>query len=148
MYIRTKYNGEVEVDANQLFHFDKGIPAFEEEKEFALISLEEGTPFFVLQSIKTADVAFICVDPFPYVHNYKVKLPDSLIDSLQIAKEEDVAIFVFLTIQEPFHETTANLQAPLILNTVTKQGKQFMMSDSTYRTKQPIFQQPAMKGDR
>lgn len=141
MNIETKYQGELDINEDHIITFAQGIPAFEEETSFILLPFEQDTPFFVLQSTKTVEIAFIIVDPFQFVSKYEVKLPDATIEQLAIEKEEDVAIFVMLTVREPFTETTANLQAPVIINTAKQKGKQLLMSTSNYKTKHAIFQQ-------
>src|SRR5690625_5114632 len=98
MNIQTKYQGTIQINEDHIITFEKGIPAFEEETAFILLPLEEGTPFFILQSVKTAELAFIIVDPFQFVQNYEVKLPDSTIEQLAIDKEKEVATFVMLTV--------------------------------------------------
>lgn len=145
MQIETKYQGTFEIKEESIITFSKGIPAFEDEKKFVLLPLEEGTPFFVLQSISTTDVAFIVLNPFEFVSNYQVKLPDVTLDMLEIEKEEDVATFVVLTVKEPFSETTANLQGPIIINVNKQLGKQLLLSDSDYKTKHPIFKEAALQ---
>lgn len=140
MNIETKYLGKIEISQERVITFTKGIPAFEDQTSFVLLPFEENTPFFVLQSTKNVEVAFIVVNPFQFVSTYQVKLPDSTIDLLGIEKEEDVATFVMLTVREPFAETTANLQAPIIINAVKQKGKQLLMSDSSYKTKHAIFE--------
>jgi flagellar assembly factor FliW len=147
MKIETKYQGIIEINDERVISFENGIPAFENETAFVLLPFEEGTPFFVLQSTHTPEVAFILISPFDFVPGYEVKLPDSIIELLEITKHEDVATFVMLTVKEPFSETTANLQAPVIINAAKQKGKQFLMSDSRYQTKHAIFKEPAaMRG--
>ncbi len=141
MQLNTKYSGTIEMDEKHIIAFEQGIPAFEEETSFVLLPFEKDTPFFVLQSTKTVEVAFILVDPFQYISDYKVNVPDATIEQLEIEKEEDVAIFVILTIREPFTETTANLQAPIIINAKKQKGKQLLMSTSGYKTRHAIFKQ-------
>ncbi|WP_100405456.1 flagellar assembly protein FliW [Bacillus solitudinis] len=144
MKIETKYTGMLKISEEQVIKFEKGIPAFEEETHYVLLPFDAETPFFVLQSIKTVEVAFIVVNPFQFVPEYQVKLPDSTIEQLAIEKEEEVATFVMLTVRDPFNETTANLQAPVIINALKQKGKQLLMSDSSYKTKHWIFdKQPA-----
>ncbi len=143
MIIETKYQGKIEISKERLITFAKGIPAFEDETSFVLLPLEESTPFFVLQSTKTVDVAFVLVNPFQFVLQYQVKLPDATIDELGIEKEEDVATFVMLTVREPFAETTANLQAPVIINAAKQKGKQLLMNESSYKPKHAIFKEAA-----
>ncbi|MCL7746736.1 flagellar assembly protein FliW [Halalkalibacter alkaliphilus] len=149
MKLETKYQGQIDVNEKRFILFDKGIPAFENETSFVLLPFEEGTPFFVLQSTKTPEVAFILISPFDFVPGYQVKLPDSTLEVLEIDKAEDVATFVMLTVKEPFNDTTANLQAPVIINANKQKGKQLLMSDSSYQTKHAIFKEAvAAKGEK
>ncbi|WP_227937252.1 flagellar assembly protein FliW [Alkalihalobacillus deserti] len=145
MNIETKYQGTVEINDDEIITFAKGIPAFEDEKQFILLPFEKGTSFFVLQSTKTVDVAFIIMNPFEIVPNYQIKLPDATLEMLEINKEEDVATFVVLTVKEPFAETTANLQGPIIINVNKQKGKQLLLSDTDYKTKHPIFKEAVLQ---
>lgn len=71
MKLETKYQGLIEVSEEQIIAFEKGIPAFESEMSFVLLPFEEGTPFYVLQSTKTPEVAFIVISPFDFVTGYQ-----------------------------------------------------------------------------
>ncbi|MGE7183720.1 flagellar assembly protein FliW [Peribacillus sp. NPDC006672] len=136
---QTKFHGEIEITQENIYTFESGIPGFLEEKQFCLLALEE-TPFFVLQSITTKEVAFIMLNPFDTFHDYEVKLTDEVLSTLQIEAEKEVITFVILTIHEPFNKTTANLQAPIILNSAKKTGKQFIMNGSGYMTKHLLIE--------
>ena len=136
---QTKFHGEIEIKEEDIYRFESGIPGFLEEKQFCLLSLNE-TPFFVLQSIETKEVAFIVTNPFDTFRDYEVKLTDDVLSSLQIESEKEVMMFVILTIHEPFNQTTANLQAPIILNNDKKTGKQFIMNGSGYMNKHLLIE--------
>lgn len=146
MILQTKFHGEIELVEEEIYRFDSGIPGFLEEKQFCLLTLDD-TPFFVLQSVKTKEVAFIVTNPFEVFRDYEVELPDEVLSSLQIETELEVITFVILTIQDPFNETTANLQAPIIINASKKTGKQFIMNGSEYRTKHKLIEPPAEQGE-
>ncbi|MEC0271750.1 MULTISPECIES: flagellar assembly protein FliW [Peribacillus] len=147
MILQTKFHGELELAEKEIYVFESGIPGFLEEKKFCLLALDD-TPFFVLQSIETKELAFIVTDPFEVFRDYEVKLTDEVLSSLQIETEREVITFVILTIQDPFNETTANLQAPIIINGPKKVGKQFIMNASEYRTKHKLFEPPAEQGGK
>lgn len=146
MKIETKYAGTMEINEEQQIHFKKGIPAFEEETSFVLHPFDEDTPFFVLQSTKTVDVAFIVVNPFDFVANYQLKLSESTLAQLEIKKQEEVATYVVLTVKEPFVNTTANLQGPIVLNVTNNKAKQILLSDSGYTTKHQLFKETVAAG--
>lgn len=109
-----------------------------EEKEFCILPLE-GTELYVLQSVRTQEVAFIITDSFILFPQYEFDVPEEVMETLKIESEKDVASFVILTVREPFQETTANLQAPLIINQTKKLGKQVILNHPAYQTKHKIL---------
>ena len=141
MKIQTKFHGKTEIKAEELYTFESGLPGFLEEKQFGLLPLD-GTPFYVLQSVETASVAFIVTNPFEVFPDYEVKLTDETLTALHIESEQDVLIFSILNIRDPFEKTTINLQAPVILNNDKKKGKQFIMNNSDYEVRQLLITPP------
>ena len=147
MIRQTKFHGVIEIAEGDIYTFESGIPGFLEEKQFCLLPLEE-TPFFILQSIELKEVAFIVTDPFDTFRDYEVKLTDEVLSYLHVQTKKEVATLVILTIREPFNQTTANLQAPIILNMVKKIGKQFIMNGSSYTTKHLFIQPPNVQEEK
>ncbi|WP_404322650.1 flagellar assembly protein FliW [Cytobacillus firmus] len=146
MNIQTKFHGEQEINKEDIINFPSGIPGFLEEKEFYILPLE-GTDLFVLQSVTTSEVAFIVTDPFALYAQYEFDLPEEALEKLEIQSDKDVATFTILTVREPFEETTANLQAPLVINQTKKLGKQVILNQTTYQTKHKILT-PEEQGER
>ncbi|RSL29958.1 flagellar assembly protein FliW [Salibacterium salarium] len=141
MQLQTKHLGVLDIENEQILTFENGLPAFEEETAFVLLPFSSDEVFFILQSIHTPDLAFVMTDPFHFFNDYQVEVSDSVIEQLDIEKQEDVALFTVLNLQDPFSETTANLQAPVLINMVEKKGKQLILSDSPYERKHYIFSQ-------
>ncbi|MFZ4451061.1 flagellar assembly protein FliW [Salibacterium aidingense] len=141
MKLQTKYLGEIEIKEEQILNFEQGLPAFEDETAFVLLPFSSDEVFFILQSIHTPSLAFVVTDPFHFFDDYQVEVSDGVIEQLDIEKQEDVALFTVLTLQEPFSRTTANLQAPIIINMAEQKGKQIILSESSYETKHSIFSQ-------
>lgn len=146
MNIQTKFHGEQEINKDDIIYFPSGIPGFLDEKEFYIIPLE-GTELFVLQSVKTIEVAFIVTDPFALFPQYEFDLPEEALEKLEIQSDKDVATFAILTVNDPFEETTANLQAPLVINQTKKIGKQIILNQTPYKTKHKIMT-PQEQGER
>lgn len=145
MKINTKYLGEVEINEEKIIHFDSGIPSFLDEKKFIFLPFGEGTPFFILQSIVTPELGFVVVSPFQFFQDYQAKLSDATIEALQIENETDVALFVILTVQDPFSNTTANLQGPVVINSKKQKGKQIALNNPDYGTKHLLMPQTVGK---
>ena len=144
MKINTMYHGEVEIE--EVLNFEKGIPGFVDEKQFALLPLSDDETFFVLQSVATPGLAFILSSPFQFFRTYDFQLDEPAVEELGLEKEKDVAVYSILTVQDPFEKTTANLQAPIIINLKNRKAKQVILHEEQYQTKHPIFENTEAKG--
>jgi flagellar assembly factor FliW len=138
--IQTKYHGEIEINKDEILHFEKGIPGFLDEKEFVILPLSDDKSFSVMQSVKTQNLGFVIIRPFLYFQEYDFELDDSVVEELGIHSVEDVLVYSLLTVEDPFEKTTANLQGPVIINATNHKAKQVILNDGKYRTKHPIFQ--------
>ncbi|MBS4178280.1 flagellar assembly protein FliW [Lederbergia citrea] len=143
MNIQTKYHGEVEIAEDMILTFEKGIPGFPDEKKFTLLPLPDQTFISVLQSVETSALAFVVADPYSFYEKYDFKLDENTVELLDIKGAEDVSAFVILTVRDPFQASTANLQAPVIVNVKTNNAKQVILNEENYKTKHPLFGQPA-----
>lgn len=148
MKIKTKYHGEVEIDVKDVVSFDFGIPGFPDEKEYVIMPLSDDSVFFILQSVKTDGLAFIISDPFIHFKEYEFDVPEDDLETLKIDKKEDVIIFSIITLVEPIEETTANLQAPLVINQNKKIGKQIIINNLSYKTKHNIYGKKSSSGQK
>jgi flagellar assembly factor FliW len=144
--IETKFQDVIEFDESNILTFESGLPGFEKENQFILLPIE-GTVFSMLQSIQTKELAFITTDPFLFFKDYDFELSASDLERLEIKGESDVCVQVILTVADPFKKSTANLQAPLIINTKNKKCKQIVLSDSFYRTKHLLTESTVRQGD-
>ncbi|WP_421381446.1 flagellar assembly protein FliW [Bacillus salacetis] len=147
MKILTKYHGEIEVQPQDVLTFDHGIPGFLEEKQFTLLPLPE-TAFHILQSMKTPELGFVVASPFTFFKDYDFTLDTTTVEQLGSPSEEEVQVLSILTIKELLHESTANLQAPIIINLATNKAKQVILNNTEYKPKHTIFAQPEHAGQK
>ena len=140
MKISTSYHGDIEIDNQQTLTFNQGIPGFLEETEFVILPLPEAEAFQVLQSIQTKEVAFIITDPFQFFLDYDFQLELQEIEKLQLQQAEDAAVYVLLTMSDSVEKITANLQAPVIINTKQQLAKQVILMNTAYETKHRLFE--------
>jgi flagellar assembly factor FliW len=139
MELQTKYHGNIEIDEGSIVQFSNGIPGFPEEAQFVVLPLEEDETIFILQSVKTEGLGFVMVNPFLYFSDYDFTLEDQFVQMLDIKSPEDILIYCILTVKDPFEKTTANLQAPVIINTRNYQGKQVILNNDKYTTRHKLF---------
>ncbi|MED3660921.1 flagellar assembly protein FliW [Ureibacillus sp. FSL K6-8385] len=132
MNIQTAYMGEMTIDPTMILNFEHGIPGFEGEKQFIQLPLGENGAFQILQSVKTKDLAFIITSPYIIKENYDFEIDEATVHALDIRSEEEVAVFVIVTLKDTLAESTANLRAPLVVNTRNKKAKQVILNDEAY----------------
>src|SRR5690606_18296298 len=100
---------------------------FPEETKFVVLPLSEDASFSVMQSVATSGLAFIIASPFGFFPNYDFKLEDSVVEELELKSGKDVVVYSILTVEDPFEKTTANLQAPVIINKTNTKAKQVIL---------------------
>lgn len=144
MHIKTKFFGEIELNSEQLWHFPKGIPGFEDEREFVLLPIEGNTMFQVLQSAKVSDIALIVASPYTLVENYSFDIDEPTIELLDIKQEDDIFVLGVLSLKDPLETSTINLQAPIVFHTLKKTAKQMIINDNKFAVRHVIGSQPSL----
>jgi flagellar assembly factor FliW len=120
------------VRPENVFHFPEGLPAFEYAKDYVVLSKEDTRPFFFLQSLKPADLAFVCIDPFIVHPGYAPRISDNDVRLLQLEGPADLMLFSIVTVTRDYHDITTNLQAPLAINIRTNVGRQVLCDQQNY----------------
>ncbi|MEK3935489.1 flagellar assembly protein FliW [Sporosarcina sp. FSL W7-1349] len=138
MQIETKFHGSLEIKDNDKWSFPKGLPGFEEEKEFILLPIEGNNMFQVLQSITTPAVAFIVANPYTLIDDYSFDIDEPTIELLGIQNPEDIMVLGVVSLKQPFENSTINLQAPLIFQLNDRKAKQMILNDNRFDIRQPI----------
>ena len=125
--------GELEIEEEKIIKFERGIPGFENLREFVVVEKEESYPIMWLVSLDSPDVAIPVIDPWLVRIDYSVDIDEETIRELEIEGMEDLRILSVLVIPvgNP-KEMTINLMAPIIINKRTGKGKQIIMENSGY----------------
>ncbi|NLD94629.1 MAG: flagellar assembly protein FliW [Fibrobacter sp.] len=128
------------VYANEdIITFNSGIPGFEQNKQFVIVSIPEYAPFEWLVCIDGSKLRFAIINPLLFVPDYDPKIIKEQLDDLAVDAPEDLLLYVIVTIRENPLESTANLVGPIILNRRKKTGKQIIIDDDRYTTREPIL---------
>ena len=141
MQIQTKYLGQVKITEDQIIKFPQGILGFEFNQEFAILGILGNDNFKILQDLKHPNIAFFIINPWDFYKDYTVDLPDEELGKIGIFPKQDNELVVFniVTLGKTFQESTANLLAPIVINTENKSGRQFIQNDTIYTTRHSIF---------
>lgn len=135
MKISTLLFGEMEINNEMIIHFPLGLPGFPQEQQFVFLQIPD-TPFTSMQSV-SSDVHFFVINPFEFFKEYEYEIPDPVIELLQIEQPEKVVTYSIVTLKDDITKSTANMQAPVIVNTESRKGKQQVLNQ--YQIRQPIF---------
>jgi len=139
MQIETVRFGPVEVDENKLISFSDGIPGLEEYRKYALLQFEESYPIIWLQSVEEGGICLPVLDTYAVLTGYVFDIDDGDVKELELKGAEELHVVSVLVIPEDIHGMTANLAAPIIINTVSGKAKQIMLSGSDYNVRAPVF---------
>lgn len=144
--VYTSRFGEIEVDEQKIVHFKNGIPAFEEEHEFIILPYDEESPYYFMQSLKSPDLAFLLTIPFLFFPDYSFEIDEETVTELDITNQDEIFYYTMVTIPNgSIRYMTANLLAPIVLNSKNMQAKQVVLEKSNYTTKHRLFPEPAKK---
>lgn len=137
MVFESKNLGSIEYKIADIITFDKGLFAFENEKDYILIRNEE-TEFYYLQSLTSEDITFILVDLRELMPEYK---PEVSVEQLKNLGEisHNIAVYNICTIKEKFEDITVNLLGPIVINIDNRKGKQVVASRDEYTVKHKLF---------
>lgn len=147
MQLNTKHFGLIEIDENKIIDFPEGIPGFQEIKKFVILSSDDkGSPFQWLQAVDNPDLAFVVIDPRLFRPEYVVDVNDAEIEILNIQDPTNVLIYAIVVVPEDISKMTANLKAPVLINTENNRGKQIVMDKDDYKVKHYIMEELKKSG--
>ncbi|MCM8538097.1 MAG: flagellar assembly protein FliW [Lentisphaeraceae bacterium] len=131
----TPYKGEMlkSLDKEAVFHFADGVPAFEDAKNFTLVTNDDIKPFLYFKSIEIDELGFVCIDPFLIYKDYLVKISAADLLQLGLKDPQDALVFCFVTVKEDPRENTANLLAPVVINLQNCKGRQVILDNYPVR---------------
>lgn len=145
--IKTLRFGEIEISEDKLLHFEQGLPGFENEHEFVLVIQDVNSPYAFLQSAETEELAFLMARPFVFFPDYEFVLSDTAEEQLGLKSEEDLDIFVMVTIPDrDVTKITVNLLAPVVINKRNQQAQQYVLEKTKYTVKQALFPEAGKEG--
>ena len=128
--------GEFEFNEENVLHFPLGIPGFDSQKKFILVTKKNIPYFYFLQSVEDENLMFILTDPFIFYDDYSFQLTDEELLFLKIKNKiefgKDVFVFSIVTIKGNEKKFSLNLKAPVIINFREKIGKQVILYDYNY----------------
>lgn len=140
MQVETTRFGPIEINEDLIIQFPRGIPGFENLRRFIVIPVEGAENLHWLQAVDAPTVALLVIDPFRYFKGYSCDIPENDIEELDIKEQKEILLLTTVTIPRANPaEATANLVAPIVINTKINRAKQIILNNSPYTTRHRIF---------
>ncbi len=137
MEVQTSRFGVIEIAEDRVITFSKGLLGFPAKSRYCLLQPGDDALFFWLQSLEDPDLAFVITDPAMFVADYSVPLRPEQMEGLGLEKLEDAQAFVIVNKVED--QLTGNLQGPLVVNTLSREGEQLVLADKRWTTRHPLM---------
>ena len=139
MKIKTSRFGIMQVEKENEFFFPEGVLGFEDLRTFVLIDDPEDELFIWMQSCGKSHIAFPLLETSLIISKYKIHLSKGDLDALQLKDSDSYQSFSIITIPEDPRQMSANLKAPIILNTKQNRGRQCVLPEEHHPICDPIF---------
>lgn len=139
MLVKTERFGEITVTEEEIIHFPEGILGFEELRRFLLVDRGNGSEIRFLQALDDPSIAFAVIDPQTFRPDYVPQLWDEDRTVLNCDSDADLSVLAILTVPQDVREMTANLMAPVIVNTKERLGRQVVQGLGEYSTRHRII---------
>lgn len=137
--LETFLMGAIDVDEKDILFFPRGLPGFEKLHRWILAG-EDGDSLKWLVSADCGGISLPVTSPLLIDEKYDPAIPLSAEEELQITDPADSATLVVLNLPgEDPRRGTANLLAPILINSRTRKGKQVVLSDERYSVSTPVF---------
>ncbi len=139
MTITTTRFGALDVEERKTLTFPDGMPGFEHLRQFTLVPHHtgdeaKGSPFVWLQSLEDGALAFLAMEPHQSFPDYAPRVPRGEMEELGLNEPNArPRLYTLLTVPpgEP-QGITANLMAPVVVNTRARLGKQIVLNTDQY----------------
>jgi flagellar assembly factor FliW len=105
------------------------LPGFPDHHRFALVQLDDDGILCQLRSLDDPSLRFLVVPPVAFFPDYAPVVGDDVVGDLQITSADEVIVLLVLNAGDSLDTTTANLLAPVVVNTATRRASQVILDD-------------------
>jgi len=138
--------GTLDISEDRIIAMPKGFVGFPKKTRFCMIHHKENSPFFWFQSVDDPALAFVITNPWLFKPDYKVdlKVANQIMEWDRQGETVPLECYVVVTIPKGSPEKmTANLIAPVVINTDTCEAVQIVLPDASYSHKYPLVRKEA-----
>jgi flagellar assembly factor FliW len=114
------------------------IAGFPQARHFALVPIGESDVLFRLRSLDVADLEFVVAAPGAFFPDYAPEIDDSTAERLDLDHADDALVLVVLNVGADLTSTTANLLAPIVVNSQSLVAAQAVLGGPSTALREPL----------
>lgn len=137
MEIQTTRFGPMDIDAERIMTFPKGLLGFPDRQRFALVQTNEENYFFWLQCVEDPNLAFVITDPSTFFKDYEVPLREELQQELNLSDPSMAQVFVICN--KVGEWLTGNMLGPIVVNVANRVAAQVVLTEKKWTTRQTLL---------
>lgn len=115
------------------------MPGFPGLARFALVQVDGEGVLCSLTSLEQPGLRFLVVPPVTFFPDYAPEVAEEALSGLGSASVDDLVVLCVLTAGESLATTTANLAAPVVLDTATHRAVQVLLDDPALSVATPLI---------
>ncbi|MDY3908540.1 MAG: flagellar assembly protein FliW [Eubacterium sp.] len=141
MLVKTKFFGEVDLPEEKIITFDRGLIGLEDYKKFTILydCEKEESNVSWLQCVEEPTLALPVIKPWIVKDDYNPVVEDELLNYLGELTEDNLVLFVTMTVPTDIKRMSVNLKAPIIINADTRKGAQIICENQDYEVKYKVY---------
>ena len=89
----------------------------------------DNSPLSLLRSLDEPEIQFVVAPPAVFFPDYAPEIDDATAETLGIASAEEVLVLLVVNPGDGIASATANLLAPVLVNTATRRGGQVILDE-------------------
>ncbi|HXG23492.1 MAG TPA: flagellar assembly protein FliW [Chthonomonadales bacterium] len=138
--VKTTRFGMIEVEEDLIITLPDGMIGFEDCKRYVVLTPSEDSLFKWFQCLDDGAVAFPIINPWTFRPDYAPTISEEDVCALGLTAEQPKLVFAVVTIpRNNPRGATANLLGPIVINPLTRIGKQVIVTDEDYSTRHRII---------
>ncbi len=142
MQVESRLFGLIDIEESKVIHFVNGLVGFPHMTDFALIhdaEGERGKGVQWLQSMQEGNFAMPVLNPLQVLDAYNPTVEDELLIPLGEMQDDDMLVFVTVTVPSDVTKMTVNLKGPIIINVNNCKACQVIAEGENCEVKFPIY---------
>lgn len=135
--------GPLQAVDHEVVAIDGGLLGFPDASSFLRVPVADAEGWLWLQSISDPELAFLAITAFRFFPDYDIELEDADAEVLGLDDAADAEVLALVTVRHDDDDgaisaVTANLLGPLVINARTNVGRQVVIADHHYSTREPL----------